>query len=71
MKAQLSELKQRLKKVDERLVNPMASEESIRELLKTKNELIAEIQELEIKISKESGTYPKSLTRSLNESFEL
>jgi hypothetical protein len=39
-----------LNRVKERLTNPMASDETIRALHKTQNELIADIQDLKIRI---------------------
>lgn len=67
---QLSALRLRLKKIEERLVNPMASVETIHELSKTKNELEAEIQVLEIGLDK--GKHPaKPFERLLNETHEL
>lgn len=39
-----------LNRVQERLKNPMASDETIRALHKTQNELIADIQDLKIRI---------------------
>lgn len=40
-------------------------------LLRTKNERISQLQELESELAKRAETYPKEFTRSLNESFEL
>ncbi len=66
------ELKERLRNIEARLTNPMASDETIRELLKTKNELVADIQTLEIQLQKETEatSAPKTFERLLNEGEE-
>lgn len=56
-----------LKRIDERLKNPMASDDSITELTKTKRELVQQINDLEIELSK-FPSMGKSFERLLNES---
>lgn len=70
LKENISTVKLKLKSIDERLINPMASGETIRELLKTKNELLADIQTLEIELDKLEPKQPKSFERLLNEGEE-
>ncbi len=43
------------------------TEETTRALLRTKNERMSQLQELNIELSKRAETYPKSFERSLNE----
>lgn len=66
----VTELKVKLRNINERVTNPMASDETVRELLKTKNELIADLQTAEIELDKLKNP-PKPFERSLNESPEL
>jgi hypothetical protein len=66
----LLSMKDKLRHIDDRLKNPMASDETIRELLKTKNELLADIQTLEIELDKLEPKQPKSFERLLNEGEE-
>lgn len=53
-----------LNRVQERLKNPMASDETIRELHKTQNELMADIQELKIRID---AMQTKRFTKKISE----
>ena len=55
-------------RIEERLKSPTISDSTVRELIKNKNELVADIQELEIKIKEAEQKY---LNQSLNKSFEL
>lgn len=50
LNARLLQKEADLNRVKERLTNPMASDETIRALYKTQNELIADIQDLKIRI---------------------
>lgn len=64
---ELNILKDKLEKTNTRLKDPTASEATIRDLLKNKNEFIADIQTLEIELSK-FPPVTKSFERILNES---
>lgn len=60
--------KQKLAEIDLRLKQPDISDTTYRELLKSKNELLADVQALELNVPISSG---KSFNRLLNESKEL
>jgi hypothetical protein len=66
---ELNILKDKLDRTNTRLKDPTASEATIRDLLKNKNEFIADIQTLEIELSK-FPPVAKSFERILNESEE-
>jgi hypothetical protein len=67
LKQELSAKEKQFEDVAERLALPGISDDTVRALLKTKNELYADIQTYRVELAKRS----KPFSRSLNESFEL
>ena len=64
LNARLLQKEADLNRVQERLKNPMASDETIRALHKTQNELIADIQDLKIRIdAMQTPSFTKDITQ--------
>lgn len=67
LKTRLVSIEDELSRINQRLASPSISDSSYRALLKTKNDLIAEKQDLEIRID----AAQRQFNRSLNEGIEL